>query len=99
MTAFNDELRVQEDTSDEIVISLEMTPSKPAEKADLSEELVLTPSSSDEIPESNDLTLEAEKIVKVEEITFEGEEDAEERVKKAMMAYDKAMDQAAGINK
>ncbi len=95
----NDELRVQEDTSDEIVISLEMTPSKPAEKADLSEELVLTPSSSDEIPESNDLTLEAEKIVKLEEITFEGEEAAEDRVEKAMMAYDKAMDQAGGINK
>ena len=95
----NDELRVQEETSDEIVISLEMTPSKPAEKADLSYELVLTPSSSDEIPESNDLTLEADNIVKAEEITFEGEEDAEERVKKAMMAYDKAMDQAAGINK
>ena len=95
----NDELRVQEDTSDEIVISLEMTPSKPAEKTDLSDELVLTPSSSDEIPESNDLTLEADNIVKAEEITFEGEEDAEERVKKAMMAYDKAMDQAAGINK
>ena len=95
----NDELRVQEDTSDEIVISMEMTPSKPAEKTDLSDELVLTPSSSDEIPESNDLTLEADNIVKAEEITFEGEEDAEERVKKAMMAYDKAMDQAAGINK
>ena len=95
----NDELRVQEDTSDEIVISLEMTPSKPAEKADLSDELVLTPSSSDEIPESNDLTLEADNIVKAEEITFEGEEDFEDRVEKAMMAYDKAMDQAAGINK
>ena len=95
----NDELRVQEETSDEIVISLEMTPSKPAEKADLSDELVLTPSSPDESPKDDDLTLEAEKIVKIEEITFEGEEDAEERVKKAMMAYDKAMDQAAGINK
>ena len=71
----NDELRVQEDTSDEIVISLEMTPSKPAEKADLSDELVLTPSSPDESPKDDDLTLEAEKIVKVEEITFEGEED------------------------
>ena len=95
----NDELRVQEETSDEIVISLEMTPSKPAEKTDLSDEIVLTPSSSDEIPKNDDLTLEAEKIVKVEEITFEGEEDFEDRVEKAMMAYDKAMDQAAGINK
>ena len=95
----NDELRVQEDTSDEIVISLEMTPSKPAEKTDLSDELVLTPSSSDEIPKNDDLTLEAEKIVKVEEITFEGEEDFEDRVEKAMIAYDKAMDQAAGIKK
>ena len=95
----NDELKVQEETSDEIVISLEMTPSKPAEKTDLSDELVLTPSSSDEIPKNDDLTLEAEKIVKVEEITFEGEEDFEDRVEKAMIAYDKAMDQAAGINK
>ena len=95
----NDELKVQEETSDEIVISLEMTPSKPAEKTDLSDELVLTPSSSDEIPKNDDLTLEAEKIVKVEEITFEGEEDFEDRVEKAMMAYDKAMDQAAGIKK
>ena len=95
----NDELRVQEDTTDEIVISLEMTPSKPADKADLSDELVLTPSSSDDIPENNDLTLEAEKIFKAEEITFEGEEDAEDRVENAMMAYDKAMDQAAGIKK
>ena len=95
----NDELRVQEDTSDEIVISLEMTPSKPAEKADLSDELVLTPSSSDEIPESNDLTLEADNIVKAEEITFEGEEYAEKKIEEAMIAYDKAMDQAAGINK
>ena len=38
-------------------------------------------------------------MCELKEITFEGEEDAEERVKKAMMAYDKAMDQAAGINK
>ena len=94
----NDELKVQEETSDEIVISMEMTPSKPAEKTDLSDELVLTPSSSDEIPESNDLTLEADKIVKAEEITFEGEEYAEKKIEEAMIAYDKAMDQAAGIN-
>ena len=95
----NDELRVQEDTSDEIVISLEMTPSKPAEKADLSDELVLTPSSPDESPKDDDLTLEAEKIVKLKEITFEGEEYAETKIEEAMIAYDKAMDQAAGINK
>ena len=95
----NDELKVQEETSDEIVISMEMTPSKPAEKTDLSDELVLTPSSPDEIPKNDDLTLEAEKIVKVEEITFEGEEYAEKKIEEAMIAYDKAMDQAAGINK
>ena len=95
----NDELRVQEETSDEIVISLEMTPSKPAEKADLSDELVLTPSSPDESPKDDDLTLEAEKIVKIEEITFESEEYAEKKIEEAMIAYDKAMDQAAGINK
>ena len=78
----NDELRVQEETSDEIVISLEMTPSKPAEKADLSDELVLTPSSPDESPKDDDLTLEAEKIVKIEEIAFEGEEYAEKKMRK-----------------
>ena len=95
----NDKLVVQEDTSEAPVISFEMTPSKPAEKADLSDELVLTPSSPDESPKDDDLTLEAEKIVKIEEIAFEGEEYAEKKIEEAMIAYDKAMDQAAGINK
>lgn len=76
---------------------LEMTPSKPAEKTDMSDDLILTPSSSDEQHESADLVLEAGDIVKAEEITFEGEEEAENRIAEAMSAYDTAMNQAAGI--
>lgn len=79
--------------------SIEMTPSTPAEKDDTPCEFILTPSMPDEQPESVDLTLEAESIVKVEEVTFEGEEDAEARIEDAMIAYDEAMDQAAGIKK
>ncbi len=70
-----------------------------AEKTDLLEEFILTPSSPDEQPETADLTLECMNINKVEEVTFEGEEDAEARIEEAMKAYDKAMDEAAGIDK
>ena len=41
--------------------------------------------------------MEAGAIFKAEEITFEGEEEAEKRIAEAMSAYDIAMDQAAGI--
>ena len=75
----------------------EMTPSKPAEKADSFEELILTPSSPDEEPEGFDLLLEAGSIFKAEEITFDGEEEAERRIAEAMSAYSKAMDEAADI--
>ena len=75
----------------------EMTPSKPADDADSSEELILTPSSPDEEPEGFDLLLEAGNIFKAEEITFDGEEEAEKRIADAMSAYDKAMDEAAGM--
>ncbi len=76
---------------------MEMTPSKPAEKSEAFEELVLTPSVSDDKQGKADLVLEAGDIFKAEEITFEGEEESEKRIAEAMSAYDKAMDQAAGI--
>lgn len=75
----------------------EMTPSKPAERTDTAEELILTPSLPDERPESDSPVLEAGNIFKADEITFEGEEEAEKRIAEAMEAYDKAMDRAAGI--
>lgn len=63
-------------------------------------ELVLTPSTEEkpeeEQTESEELTLEAEGISKASEITFEGEDDSEERVRRAMEEYDAAMDAAAG---
>lgn len=76
---------------------LEMTPSNPVEETDVSEELILNPSSTEEQRESVDLALEAGYIFNVEEITFEDEKEAENRIAEAMSAYDKAMDQAAGI--
>jgi hypothetical protein len=72
-----------------------MTPSKPLQEADTSEELILTPSLSGSQPVSADLVLEAGDILKTEEITFEGQEEAERRIAEVMSAYDKAMDQAA----
>ncbi len=73
-----------------------MTPSKPSQETDTLEELILTPSLSDAQPISADLVLEAGEIFKAEEITFEGQEEAERKIGEAMSAYDKAMDQAAG---
>lgn len=75
----------------------EMTPNKTADDADTIEELILTPSMPDEQSESVDLLLEADSIFKAGEITFNGEEEAEDRIAEAMTAYDKAMDEAAGI--
>ncbi len=74
---------------------IEMTPSKPSQETDTFEELILTPSLSVEQPMSADMVLEAEDIFKAEEITFEGQKEAESRIAEAMSAYDKAMDQAA----
>ena len=73
---------------------IEMTPSKPSQETDTFEELILTPSLSGEQTMSADLVLEAEDIFKAEEITFEGQKEAESRIAEAMSAYDKAMDQA-----
>ena len=75
---------------------LEMKPSKPSQETDTSEELILTPSLPGAKSMSADLVLEAGDIFKAEEITFEGQEEAEHRIAEAMSAYDKAMDQAAG---
>lgn len=73
----------------------EMKPSKPSQETDTSEELILTPSLPGAKSMSADLVLEAGDIFKAEEITFEGQEEAEHRIAEAMSAYDKAMDQAA----
>lgn len=51
----------------------------------------------DESHENFDILLEAENILEAEEITFDGEEEAEKRITDAMSAYDKAMDEAAGM--
>ena len=75
----------------------EMTPDMPADDTDTIEELILTPSIPDKQPENIDLLLEADSIFKAGEITFDGEEEAENRIEEAMTAYDKAMDEAAGI--
>ena len=75
----------------------EMTPNKPADDVDTIEDLILTPTLPDEHTESSDLLLEADSIFKAGEITFDGEEEAENRIAEAMTAYDKAMDEAAGI--
>ena len=74
-----------------------MTPGRPADDADSSEELILTPSLPDEPQENFDLLLEAGNTLETEEITFDGEEEAEKRIAEAMSEYDKAMDEAAGI--
>ena len=79
----------EEDSDEELVL----TPSM--EKKESDEELVLTPSPEKET-ESEELTLEADRIYKASEITFDGEEESEERVEKAMEEYDAAMDAAAG---
>ena len=77
--------------------NMEMTPGKTVAETGSLEELMLTPSLPDDKPESADLILEAGEIFKAEEITFEGEEESENRIAEAMSAYDKAMDQSAGI--
>ena len=91
----NDRSVKQENQSGGLEFVIEMTPSKPAEKADPSDEPILSPTLPEDKSESAELTLEADIIPKAEELTFEGEEDAEERIRDAMNAYDKAMDEAA----
>ena len=80
---------VEEKSEEELVL----TPSR--EEEGTAEELTLTPS-PEEKTASKELTLEADRIYKASEITFDGEEESEERVEKAMEEYDAAMDDAAG---
>ena len=70
----------------------------PEKKPETAGEFILTPSPAKEKPESAELILEADGIYKAEEITFDGEEEAEARIEEAMKAYDAAMDDAAGAN-
>ena len=74
----NDRSVKQENQSGGLEFVIEMTPSKPAEKADLSDELILSPTLPEDKSESAELTLEADIIPKAEELTFEGEEDADD---------------------
>lgn len=89
----NEELVLTPSTEEKANEELVLTPS-PKEKG-TDEELTLTPSPEEEA-ESEELTLEADRIYKASEITFDGEEESEERVEKAMEEYDAAMDDAAG---
>ena len=94
---------VEEKSEEELVLTpsveekkgeeLMLTPSR--EEEGTAEELTLTPS-PEEKTASEELTLEADRIYKASEITFDGEEESEERVEKAMEEYDAAMDDAAG---
>ena len=77
--------------------ALEFTVS-PAEERKPTDELILTPSPVEKKPERFDLTLEADGIIKFEEITFDGEAEAEARIAEAMEAYSKAMDDAANVD-
>lgn len=61
------------------------------------DDFILTPSPEDKKNENADLTLEAESIAKVSEITFDGEAEFAARIEEAMKAYDAAMDEAADV--
>ena len=84
-----EEKEPEEESNEELVL----TPSTEEAKTDA--ELTLIPS-PEEKTEGEELTLEADRIYKASEITFDGEEESEERVEKAMEEYDAAMDDAAG---
>lgn len=89
----NEELILTPSVEEKAKEELVLTPSTEEAKTDA--ELTLIPSPEEEA-ESEDLTLEADRIYKASEITFDGEEESEERVEKAMEEYDAAMDDAAG---
>ena len=67
------------------------------DKLKQADELILIPSQEESEKESAELTLEAEGVVKVSEITFDGEAESEIRIEEAMKEYDAAMNKAAGI--
>ncbi len=67
------------------------------DKSEQADEFILTPSQEESEEESAELTLEAESVVKVSEITFDGEAESEIRIEEAMKEYNAAMNKAAGI--
>ena len=67
------------------------------DKPEQADEFILTPSHEEREEESAELTLEAESIAKVSEITFDGEAESEVRIEEAMKEYNAAMNKAAGI--
>lgn len=75
-------------------LELQVSSSDMPEQAD---EFILTPSKEESEKESTELTLEAESIAKVSEITFDGEAESEVRIEEAMKEYNAAMNKAAGI--
>ena len=75
-------------------LELQVSSSDMPEQAD---EFILTPSQEESEEESAELTLEAESVVKVSEITFDGEAESEIGIEEAMKEYDAAMNKAAGI--
>ena len=75
-------------------LELQMPSTDKPEQAD---EFILTPSQEESEKESAELTLEAESVVKVSEITFDGEAESEARIEEAMKEYNAAMNKAAGI--
>lgn len=68
-----------------------------SEEPESEDELILTPSTEKEELDSAELIIEAESIDKASEITFDGEDESEDRIRKAMEDYDAAMDEAAGM--
>ena len=78
---------------DRVPKELEFQVSIPGED-EPADDLVLTPSQEEGQKKSTDLILEAEKIIRFDELTFDGEEESEARIKKAMEDYDDAMDKA-----
>lgn len=75
-------------------LELQVSSSDMPEQAD---EFILTPSKEESEKKSTELTLEAESIAKVSEITFDGEAESEVRIEEAMKEYNAAMNKAAGI--
>ena len=68
-----------------------------SEEPESEDELILTPSTEKEELDIAELIIEAESIDKASEITFDGEDESEDRIRKAMEDYDAAMDEAAGM--
>ena len=71
---------------DRVPKELEFQVSIPGED-EPADDLVLTPSQEEGQKKSADLILEAEKIIRFDEITIDGEKESEARIRKAMEDY------------